>query len=93
MSSGERVQAGKTVCLDYTLRLANGTLIDSAQQSGTWTYVHGHTRMPPGLHRGVLLHAASSAGLFLRPTRALPKKTWASTSARRTMALRVRIWA
>lgn len=53
MSSGERVQAGKTVCLDYTLRLANGTLIDSAQQSGTWTYVHGHTRMPPGLHQGV----------------------------------------
>ena len=53
MSSGERVQAGKTVCLDYTLRLANGTLIDSARRSGTWTYVHGHTRMPPGLHKGV----------------------------------------
>ena len=53
MSRGERVQAGRTVCLDYTLRLSNGTLIDSAQQSGTWTYVHGHTRMPPGLRRGV----------------------------------------
>ena len=53
MSSNERVQAGKTVCLDYTLCLADGTLVDSAQHSGTWTYVHGHTRMPPGLHTGV----------------------------------------
>lgn len=53
MSNDERVQAGKTVCLDYTLCLADGTLVDSAQHSGTWTYVHGYTRMPPGLHKGV----------------------------------------
>ena len=53
MSSDKRVRAGKTVCLDYTLRLADGTLVDSAQHSGTWTYVHGHARMPPGLHQGV----------------------------------------
>lgn len=47
------VQAGKTVCLDYTLSLTDGTLIDSAQHSGTWTYVHGHTKMPAGLSQGV----------------------------------------
>lgn len=48
-----RIQDGRTVCLDYTLSLADGTVIDSAQQSGTWTYVHGHTKMPPGLAKGV----------------------------------------
>jgi FKBP-type peptidyl-prolyl cis-trans isomerase SlpA len=47
------IQDGRTVCLDYTLCLADGTVIDSAQQSGTWTYVHGHTKMPPGLAKGV----------------------------------------
>jgi FKBP-type peptidyl-prolyl cis-trans isomerase 2 len=49
----DTVQFGKTVCLDYTLSLANGALIDSAQQSGTWTYVHGQTQMPSGLVKGV----------------------------------------
>jgi FKBP-type peptidyl-prolyl cis-trans isomerase SlyD len=48
-----RVQAGKTVCLEYTLSLADGTVIDSSATSGTWTYLHGHTRMPPGLEKGV----------------------------------------
>ena len=47
------VQAGKTVCLDYTLSHVGGGLIDSAQHSGTWTYVHGHTKMPTGLAQGV----------------------------------------
>jgi FKBP-type peptidyl-prolyl cis-trans isomerase 2 len=49
----QRVQAGKTVCLQYTLSLANGTPIDSSSDSGTWTYVHGHTRMPAGLVQGM----------------------------------------
>ena len=47
------VQAGKLVCLEYTIRLADGTLVDSSQASGTWTYVHGQTRIPQGLSRGV----------------------------------------
>jgi len=47
------VEAGKIVCLQYTLSLANGTRIDSSSESGTWTYVHGHTRMPSGLVNGV----------------------------------------
>lgn len=47
------IQTGKTVCLQYTLSLADGTLVDSSNASGTWTYVHGHTRMPAGLARGV----------------------------------------
>ena len=88
MSGVERVRDGMTVCLDYTLCLANGTLIDSAQQSGTWTYVHGHTRMPPGLHRGVEgLAVGETVRLELEPAdafgcidpaafRKLPKKTF-----------------
>lgn len=48
-----RVQAGKMVCLDYVLSLADGTMVDSTEGSGLWTYVHGHTRMPPGLAKGL----------------------------------------
>jgi FKBP-type peptidyl-prolyl cis-trans isomerase 2 len=49
----ETIQVGKTVCLDYSISLLDGTLVDSSERSGTWTYVHGHTPMPPGLARGV----------------------------------------
>ena len=49
----QSIQFGKTVCLQYTISLANGTLVDSSTDSGTWTYVHGHTRMPSGLVQGV----------------------------------------
>jgi len=47
------VQAGKIVCLDYTLSSPDGTTIDSSATSGGWTYVHGQTRMPPGLEKGL----------------------------------------
>ncbi len=49
----QSIQAGKIVCLQYTLALADGTPVDSSTASGTWTYVHGETRMPPGLTRGI----------------------------------------
>ena len=62
------IQVGKTVCLDYTLSLADGTVIDSPQQSGTWTYVHGHTKMVPGLARAVEgLHVGDYVRLELAP--------------------------
>ena len=62
------VQAGTTVCLQYTLSLANGTLVDSSTASGTWTYVHGHTRMPAGLTKGVEgLKAGDHVRLELAP--------------------------
>lgn len=48
-----RIAHGKTVCLTYTLTLTDGTRIDSSDESGTWTYVHGFTRMPPGLVKGL----------------------------------------
>jgi FKBP-type peptidyl-prolyl cis-trans isomerase 2 len=44
------IETGKTVCLDYVLSLADGTQIDSTEH---WMYVHGYTRMPPGLQRGL----------------------------------------
>jgi FKBP-type peptidyl-prolyl cis-trans isomerase 2 len=65
------IQDGKLVCLDYTLSLADSTMIDSAQQSGTWTYVHGHTRMPPGLTKGVAgLRVGNTVRLELAPEEA-----------------------
>jgi FKBP-type peptidyl-prolyl cis-trans isomerase 2 len=47
------VEAGKVVCLEYVLSLADGTVVDSTAGSGLWTYVHGETKMPGGLSRGV----------------------------------------
>lgn len=47
------VEADKIVCLDYVLSLSDGTVIDTTEGSGLWTYVHGQTRMPPGLVRGL----------------------------------------
>ncbi len=62
------VQAGKTVCLNYTISLADGTLVDSAQASGTWTYLHGHTKIPSGLSQGVEgLHIGDNVRLELAP--------------------------
>src|SRR5919108_2100430 len=52
-STAMRVEAGKTICLEYVLSLTDGTVIDSTTGSGLWTYVHGETRMPAGLTRGI----------------------------------------
>jgi FKBP-type peptidyl-prolyl cis-trans isomerase 2 len=48
-----RVAAGKMVCMDYVLSLADGTVVDSTESSGLWTYVHGQTKLPPGLEKGL----------------------------------------
>jgi FKBP-type peptidyl-prolyl cis-trans isomerase 2 len=66
-----RVEAGKMVCLEYVLSLVDGTVIDSTEGSGLWTYVHGETRMPPGLSKGVEgLGVGSHARLELSPEEA-----------------------
>ena len=48
-----RIQEDKMVCLEYTISLPDGSTVDSAETSGTWTYVHGQTRMPTGLTKGI----------------------------------------
>src|SRR5919106_4849278 len=66
-----RVEAGKMVCLEYVLSLVDGTVVDSTEGSGLWTYVHGETRMPPGLARGVEgLGVGEHARLELAPEEA-----------------------
>jgi FKBP-type peptidyl-prolyl cis-trans isomerase 2 len=66
-----RVEAGKVVCLEYTVSLADGTLIDSTEASGLWTYVHGETKMPPGLSKGIEgLGVGAHARLELAPEEA-----------------------
>jgi FKBP-type peptidyl-prolyl cis-trans isomerase 2 len=68
---GMRIEAGKVVCLEYVLSLVDGTLIDSTEGSGLWTYVHGETRMPPGLSRGIEgLAVGAHARLELAPEEA-----------------------
>jgi FKBP-type peptidyl-prolyl cis-trans isomerase SlyD len=66
-----RVEAGKIVCLEYVLSLTDGTVIDSTEGSGLWTYVHGETRIPPGLEHGVEgLGVGDHARLELAPEEA-----------------------
>jgi FKBP-type peptidyl-prolyl cis-trans isomerase 2 len=66
-----RVEAGKTICLEYVLSLTDGTVVDSTEGSGLWTYVHGETRMPPGLASGVEgLGVGDHARLELSPDEA-----------------------
>jgi FKBP-type peptidyl-prolyl cis-trans isomerase SlyD len=66
-----RVETGKTVCLEYVLSLMDGTVVDSTEGSGLWTYVHGATRMPPGLASGVEgLGVGDHARLELSPEQA-----------------------
>ena len=56
------------VCLEYVLSLVDGTVVDSTEGSGLWTYVHGETKMPPGLSRGVEgLEVGEHARLELSP--------------------------
>ena len=63
-----RVEAGKMVCLEYVLSLVDGTVVDSTEGSGLWTYVHGETKMPSGLSRGVEgLEVGEHARLELSP--------------------------
>jgi FKBP-type peptidyl-prolyl cis-trans isomerase 2 len=65
------VEAGKMVCLEYVLSLVDGTVVDSTEGSGLWTYVHGETRMPPGLSKGVEgLGVGEHARLELAPEEA-----------------------
>jgi len=67
----QAIQDGKLVCLQYTLCLANGTPVDSSTASGTWTYMHGETRMPTGLTRGLEgLRAGDRVRLELAPEEA-----------------------
>jgi FKBP-type peptidyl-prolyl cis-trans isomerase 2 len=47
------IETGKMVCLEYVLSLVDGTIVDSTEGSGLWTYVHGETKMPPGLTTGL----------------------------------------
>ena len=66
-----RVEAGKVVCLEYVLSLADGTVIDSTEASGLWTYVHGETKMPAGLAKGIEgLGVGGHARLELAPEEA-----------------------
>jgi FKBP-type peptidyl-prolyl cis-trans isomerase 2 len=63
-----RIESGKMVCLEYVLSLVDGTVVDSTEGSGLWTYVHGETKMPPGLSRGVEgLEVGEHAHLELSP--------------------------
>ena len=66
-----RVEAGKVVCLEYVVSLVDGTVIDSTERSGLWTYVHGETKMPPGLSKGIEgLGVGAHARLELAPEEA-----------------------
>lgn len=48
-----KVAAGVAVTLEYVLADEAGTTVDSSEQSGPLTYVHGEKRIIPGLERAL----------------------------------------
>ena len=65
---GEKATIGKTVTLEYTVSLLNGTVCYSSEQSGQKRFRPGRGEAETGLEEGVLLmRAGDKARMFLPP--------------------------
>jgi len=54
MSEQLKIGDGIVVSLDYTLRLDDGEVIDSSQESEPLEYLHGHGQIIPGLEKALV---------------------------------------
>ncbi len=48
-----KVEPKKVVTLEYKITLATGELVDSSENSGPFTYIHGIGAIIPGLEKGL----------------------------------------
>jgi FKBP-type peptidyl-prolyl cis-trans isomerase SlyD len=67
------VKIGKerVVCIDYTIRLASGQVVETSIGSEPLTYLHGHKQIVPGVERAVEgLEDGTSLDIVVEPSEA-----------------------
>lgn len=63
---GESIKAGNVVALDYKVKLLNGKLIYSSEESGYKVFVVGHGGVESGLEEAILhLHKGDEAEIII----------------------------
>ena len=48
-----KISRDRVVCMDYTIRLAGGQVVESSIGSEPLTYLHGHKQIVPGVEQAV----------------------------------------
>ena len=65
----ELIKKGNMVALDYELRLLNGDLLDSSEESGKKVFVVGHGGVESGLEEAILLLHKGDVAEIVIPSR------------------------
>jgi FKBP-type peptidyl-prolyl cis-trans isomerase SlyD len=66
-----RISKDRVVCIDYTIRLANGQVVETSVGQEPLTYLHGRKQIVPGVERAVEgLEAGSSLDIVVAPDEA-----------------------
>ena len=48
-----KISRDRVVCIDYTIRLVSGQVVESSVGSEPLTYLHGHKQIVPGVEQAV----------------------------------------
>jgi FKBP-type peptidyl-prolyl cis-trans isomerase SlyD len=48
-----KIQKDRVVCMDYTIRLANGQVVESSVGQEPLTYLHGRRQIVPGVEKAI----------------------------------------
>src|SRR5438477_7150683 len=48
-----KICTDRVVCMDYTIRLVSGQVVESSVGSEPLTYLHGHRQIVPGVEQAV----------------------------------------
>ena len=48
-----KISKDRVVCMDYTIRLANGQVVESSVGQEPLTYLHGRRQIVPGVEKAI----------------------------------------
>jgi FKBP-type peptidyl-prolyl cis-trans isomerase SlyD len=66
-----KIARDRVVCIDYTIRLPTGAVIESSLGNEPLTYLHGRRQIVPGVERAIEgLHAGSALEVIVPPAEA-----------------------
>jgi FKBP-type peptidyl-prolyl cis-trans isomerase SlyD len=66
-----RIDKDRVVCMDYTIRLANGQVVESSVGQEPLTYLHGRRQIVPGVEKAIEgLHAGALLEVVVPPPEA-----------------------